>query len=396
MPRTEQPPLALLNARLADGLPTTLRIEDEHIAAIGVPPRAGDLQVDLRGGSVLPGLINAHDHLQLNALPRLKRRERHGNVSEWIDDMGPRLRSDPLLLADAAVPRADRLLIGGLKNLLCGVTTVAHHDPFHETLSASWFPVRVVDRQGWAHSLGLEGEEAVRRSFVATPAAWPWIVHAAEGVDAVAGAEFERLETLGCIRPNTRLVHGLGLTAAQQQRLVQAGAAVIWCPGSNRHLFGQTLDIGFLFGHRQVALGNDSRISGESDLLAELRLAREVSGLDDAALIELVTDRAAELLELDDRGRIEAGALADLIVLPAGRELSDSRRADLRLVMLGGRPRVCAPDLAAAFGGHFQWAPVRLDGVDRCLVSDLAERLAVAAIGESGLTRIPETVESQP
>jgi hypothetical protein len=44
------------------------------------------------------------------------------------------------------VPREERLLIGGVKNLLSGVTTVAHHDPLYSCLQEATFPVRVVTR----------------------------------------------------------------------------------------------------------------------------------------------------------------------------------------------------------------------------------------------------------
>ena len=162
------PGLCLLNARLGDAAPGTLHFAGGHISALGGAPRRGERVIDLRGDRVLPGLINAHDHLQLNALPRLKSRPLHANAGEWIDDMRPRLAADPLLRANAAVPRALRLLIGGLKNLLTGVTTVAHHDaPYPELLDPE-FPVRVLEGAGWSHSLALDGDAAVRRAHDAT------------------------------------------------------------------------------------------------------------------------------------------------------------------------------------------------------------------------------------
>ena len=53
-------------------------------------------------------------------------------------------------------------------------------------------------------------------------AAWPWIIHAAEGLDDEAAAEFERLDALGCIGANTLIVHGVALDPAQRKRLVAA------------------------------------------------------------------------------------------------------------------------------------------------------------------------------
>ncbi|HEX2012238.1 MAG TPA: hypothetical protein VJN44_14985, partial [Roseateles sp.] len=124
--------LTLINAQ---GAPSALRIAGDRIAALDASAGSGERCVDLRGDRLLPGLINAHDHLQLNALPRLKYRPRYTRVGEWIADIDPRLKSDPLLLANGRVPRAQRLAVGGLKNLLSGVTTVAHHDPLYAPLT---------------------------------------------------------------------------------------------------------------------------------------------------------------------------------------------------------------------------------------------------------------------
>ena len=378
--RTPDRALSLINAEGG-----AVRVCASRIVALGAAPQAGDLRVDLGGDRLLPGLINAHDHLQLNALPRLKYRARYARATEWIADIGPRLKTDPMFVANGAVPREQRLLIGGVKNLLSGVTTVAHHDPFYAPLRDDRFPVHVVGRYGWSHSLALDGADAVRRSFLLTPSAWPWIIHAAEGIDAAARAEFEELDKLGCLRSNTVLVHGVALSEAQQRRLVEAAAALIWCPTSNLHLFDCTLDIRFLFDHRRLALGSDSRVSGQRDLLSELRVAREVSSLDDAALESLVTDRAAEVLRLPDRGALSPGALADLVVLPAGLPLSRASRTDIRLVLVGGVPRYADPDLAEAFGCEADLVEVRVDGHRKFLARSLVDALGTARIHEPGL-----------
>ncbi len=281
--------LVLANARTGAGRPLSVRVVGSRIAAVNADPQPGDTHIDLRGARLLPGLINAHDHLQLNALPRLKYRELYGNAAEWIDDIRPRLESDPMFVANRAVERADRLLIGGIKNLLSGATTVAHHDPLYPGLAEDAFPIRVIASYGWSHSLSLDGAEQVRRAHRETPADWPWIIHAAEGTDVAAAAEFDRLESLGCITTNTLIVHGLALTPGQQVRLDAAGAGLIWCPSSNLHLFGRTLDVEALSTRGLVALGSDSRLSGARDLLAELRVARVCSGFDEARLEALVS-----------------------------------------------------------------------------------------------------------
>ena len=345
------------------------------------------LRVDLGGARLLPGLINAHDHLQLNAaLPRLKFRDRYRNASEWIADITPRLSTDPQLLAHRAVPRAQRLFIGGLKNLLSGVTTVAHHDPRDGAFDEKGFPVDVPELGGWSHSLALDGEEAVRESHRTARPGRAWIVHAAEGVDTAAALEFDRLEALGCIAHKTLLVHGLGLSAAQQRRLVEARAGLVWCPGSNLHLFGCTLDADWLFACGRVALGSDSRISGGRDLLAELALVRELTGWRDERLEAWVTEGAARLLGLHDRGRLDVGLRADLIALPAGLPLASATRADLRLVVVGGRPLYADADLGEALG----LVPVRIDGRRKALAPHLVTALQATLLHEPGLELLQE------
>ena len=384
-----RPGLCFINAGLRPGRPGSLRVLGDTIVSLDLPPEPGDRIVDLQGDRLLPGLINAHDHLQLNDLPRLKYRAQYGNFTEWVDDIQPRLAREPLFIAHHALPRARRLLIGGIKNLLSGVTTVAQHDPGDASLAAPDFPLRVLAEQGWSHSLALDGGEAVLAACERTPAHWPWIVHAAEGVDGAAADDFDTLEALGCLRPNSLLVHGVALDAGRRRRLIESGAALVWCPGSNQHLFGCTVAVEGLFGQRRLAIGSDSRISGERDLLDELRVAADCSPLDDAALESLVTERNAQLLRCSDRGVLRPGALADLVALPAGMPLTQARRSDLRLVVVGGQPRYADPALALAFDDP-AFDAVRVDGRDKRLARHLAVALRAAGIAEPGLDLAPQ------
>ncbi|WP_377152752.1 amidohydrolase family protein [Roseateles sp. UC29_93] len=380
-PSAPPPPLVLHDA----GPRPPLRLAGGLVVAPGSPGPAGP-DIALRGDRLLPGLINAHEHLHRNSLPRLQYRARHRNIADWIADITPRRTTDPVLLADAARPREQRLWHGAIKNLLSGVTTVAHHDPLDPALCAADFPVRVLVHPAWRNALGLDGEEALRRSHRDTPSGVPWMVHAAEGIDAAAAAEFNTLERLGCITPNARLVHGVGLSAPQRDRLIARGAALIWCPGSNLHLFGRTAEVGVLLAHGRVALGSDSRASGRRDLLEELALARELQGLSESEAQALVTTRAAELLALPDRGHLAAGARADLLALPAGLPLSRAARADLRLVMVGGELLLADPDVAEAFGATAaDLLPVRLDGRPKRLARRLVRRLRALGVEEPGL-----------
>jgi cytosine/adenosine deaminase-related metal-dependent hydrolase len=384
--------VTFVNADIAGGR-GSLRLAGSRIAAVSAAARPGDLVcagdavVDLHGDRVLPGLVNAHDHLQLNNLPPvLPARDLFDNAREWISQVTLRRRSDPAFEARVAVALNERLLIGGMKNLLSGVTTVAHHDPLYPFLASEGFPTRVVTHYGWSHSLFIDGEQEVSNSYRGTPPSWPWIIHAAEGVDAEARDEFSRLDALGCVGPNTLIVHGVALDQAQRARLEIAGAGLIWCPSSNLRLFGATAQVTELCRSGRVALGTDSRLTGSRDLLCELGAAREAAGVDEATLESLVTRDAAALLKLDDRGTLRAGARADLLVLPAGMRLSSATRADIRLLVLGGRALYADTDYAEVMTPPTEWVAVNVDGKPKMLESGLAAVLSAAGTGEPGVS----------
>lgn len=375
--------VTLINGDLGDG-PNTVKIAGCRITAVGEPPLSGERVVDLEGNRLLPGLINAHDHLQLNHLPRPEPAGHYPHARAWIADIDRLRRRDGPLRSAVAVPLAERLLLGGVKNLLSGVTTVAHHDPLHPTLCELRYPIRVVSRYGWAHSLYLDSEQSIRESHRRTPAEWPWIIHAAEGVDAEAREEFWQLDRLGCLQPNTLLVHGVALEAGEQRRLLAASAGLIWCPSSNLHLFGATANVAALAAEGRVALGTDSRLTGARDLLEELRIASEQAPLSSDALQSMVTRDAARLLRLTDHGLVP-GAQADLLVIPAGMRLERTRRAQVRLVMVNGIPAYGDPDLAQALAPPEHWVEVGVDGKRKLLAAFIADRLGGLEAQEPGL-----------
>ena len=377
--------IALENARNGAGIAIS---GARLVASAALAQREGThgaRRVDLKGDRLLPGLINAHDHLPLNSLAPLARGRLYRNAREWIADVAE-WRRRPALSTGPRHPRDQRLLAGALKNLLSGVTTVAHHDPLYPELLRPGFPLGLLEHYGWSHSLHIDGPTAVEAACRETPPERPWIIHAAEGIDAEAHAEFTALERLGCITPTTLLVHGVGLDCAQRTRLLAAGAGLIWCPSSNLRLFGRTAEVAELLSARRLGIGSDSRLSGARDLLVELSVAQAcLPSLDEDALIRLASCDNAALLRLEDRGALRAGARADVLILPRAVPLGSAQRADVRMVMVAGRMLYGDRDYAQAIAPEAQWTSIRVDGREKVLDGALARELRARGVEEPGL-----------
>ncbi len=329
---------------------------------------------------------------------------RYENAAGWIDDLRPALQTDPAIRQNSARPLSARLFIGGLKNLLAGVTLVAHHNPRYKEIGGK-FPVRVLKKYGWAHSFSLEkgpvgakGEPGgnVRERCQATPANVPFMIHAAEGVDDAAHSEIAKLEELGCVRRNTVLVHGVALTPADWERVVARGASLVWCPASNAFLFRRTAQVRQFLDTSEtssahICLGSDSRLTGTRDLLEEMRAAAAVMPITPRELFRMVTTTAARILHAQDSGRIAIGVPADLVVLPSTKAdpadaLFAASRRDLTLVMIDGRPIVGASAFEAVFAARRATTrPIAIDGVERVAESSLARAIARCPISEPGV-----------
>ena len=366
----------------------TLRVKGERVDGVDVAPAPGDLVVDLNGAIALPGLVNAHDHLELNTLPRLKWRDRHLNVREWIADFQPRFATDQRLTRLGPDNLCDRLWVGGLKNLLSGVTTVCHHNPVHAALRRG-FPLRVVRRFTFSHSLQIDGTALAARHH-ATPEGQPWVVHAAEGVDDEARAELPTLHRLGCVDGRTVLVHGVAVCPTTAAAAIDAGAGLVWCPSSNDWLFGTTADVRAFDDADRLALGTDSRMSGAGDLLDEMRAAYATRQVSSESLVRLVTAAAAQLLKLDAAGRLTPGAAADVVLIrSAGRDpfdtLAGATRADVLMTMVAGAPAVGVPELGDVFAASRTPAvDAAVDGSPRLVARWIGRRAARLSVGEPG------------
>jgi cytosine/adenosine deaminase-related metal-dependent hydrolase len=305
--------MLIVNARVAASARESVRRTIEiRRSRMFLPdtPRSGPA-LDLGGHLLLPGLINAHDHLEFNLYPRLGKR-RYTNLREWAADIHK--VDDSPVREHRRVPLRSRLFWGGIKNLLAGVTTVLHHNPYQPRIFDSGFPVRVAPRFGWAHSLAFSPDVPAR--FRETPADQPFIIHAGEGTDTEAREEIHQLQKCGVLGPRTVLVHGIGFDASGFELLRRRGASLIWCPSSNVLTYGRTLQHEHLTSGAPVALGTDSAISAAGDMADEIRFAHKLNVASPEHLYRMVTDVPAKILRLGDAvGVLKDGAAADLVAV---------------------------------------------------------------------------------
>jgi cytosine/adenosine deaminase-related metal-dependent hydrolase len=307
-----------------------LGVEDGRIVA---PDGGFDVTLAFPEAEVVPGLINAHDHLHRNHYGRLGRPP-YPNAYAWAADI--QARDARTIARGRAAPRREALLEGAWKNLFCGVTTVVHHDRWEPDFDEG-FPLRVAEVRG-ADSLGmdpdledLEGEG-------------PFCLHLAEGADAIAAGEVHQLADRGLLDHDLIAVHGVGMDAEGVRSFRASGAALVWCPSSNRFLFGRTAPDELLDEGVDVLLGSDSRLTGDGDLLDEIACARSLGALSDRRLTEAVGPTPARRLGLPEPS-LEVGAPADLAVI--ARPMLEARAEDVLLVLVGGDPRVAHPMLGA-------------------------------------------------
>jgi hypothetical protein len=301
-------------------------------------------EIDLSDYLVMPGLINAHDHLQFALYPKLADPP-YRNYIDWGADIHNKF-SD-VIAKQRQVPREVRLGWGGIRNLLGGATTVSHHDPLWPELQREGLPVRVLRRYGWGHSVALGGDLRAARS--ATPEGCPFIIHACEGVDAQSRDELRELERLGLLNDTAVVVHGLALDKAGVALMRKHRTSLIVCPSSNRFLYGALPDMGLLGTMDDVALGTDSPLTAEGDLLDEIRFAVGMCGISPDTAYRMVTEAPARILRLSDdaHGEIQVSGVGDLIaVLDTGHDpaerLQELSTKDVEFVAIGGRVQLAS------------------------------------------------------
>jgi hypothetical protein len=260
---------------------------------------------------------------------------------------------------------------GGIKNLVSGVTTVAHHNAFHPVFADRTFPVRVVKRYGWAHSLHFSPDWETR--LRSTPANWPFVIHAAEGTDEAASREIEILAEAGALNPSTILVHGVAIGCSHVPLLKRKRTSLVWCPTSNYFTLKRSLDAAVLNSAIPIALGTDSALTADGDLLDELRVAHRT--VDAHSLYGMVTSVPARMFRLPTGfGQICQGGPADLLIVRDSGQTPGTTllNAYPELVIVRGRVQLASAEFARRCPARIvkSLQPLDMEGRGRYLVSE--------------------------
>jgi cytosine/adenosine deaminase-related metal-dependent hydrolase len=367
-------------------------VEGGRIALVGARDNvlesvpAGSEVRDLGASAILPGLVNAHTHLELSWLASC--RPRGGDLVGWIRELlGAREAEDPSEARRCAEAELERMLdrgtvaVGDIANRSwCGPLVAGsglHGVLFHEV-----FRFRGADAQQTLSSAtsarddlerSIDRTESRLRAAVAPHAAHtssatllrglshvgedrgdPLSLHLAESPDesrflldgsgpfrelleerggwdpswqAPGVSPVQYADRVGLLSPRTLAVHCVQLDAQDHGTLQRRGVTVVTCPRSNAYLGVGTAPVCALLAEGiPVALGTDSLVSApDLDLFGEVAAAlRTHPQLSPAAVLRIATVNGARALRVDDRlGTIEAGKLAELVVLPLHSETED-------------------------------------------------------------------------
>jgi 5-methylthioadenosine/S-adenosylhomocysteine deaminase len=230
-------------------------------------------------GTLLPGLIELHNHMPYDVLSLWQVPRHFDNRDQWSAPSNPdyhRLVTGPMQVLGAdpdVVPAIVRYV--EVRALLGGTTTgqgialaksaiISHfrglvrnvestHDP---DLKPAATHIADIDSTDADHFLArISGSQKI-------------ILHLSEGIDTHAHDAFEALQLANgdwAITDNLIGIHCLALTAADFKTFGKHGGSMVWSPLSNLLLYGQTADVGeALDAGVPVALGSDWAPSGSS------------------------------------------------------------------------------------------------------------------------------------
>jgi cytosine/adenosine deaminase-related metal-dependent hydrolase len=343
----------LSGAEVARGPKTKERLDLEicsgKISAITPPGerRSKGRYLDLSGCLILPGLINAHEHLEFSLFPRLGKGT-YQSAADWARDIYHPAESP--IREHLLVPLSVRLRWGAVKNLLSGVTTVCEHNPYREHVFSRNFGVRVPRRYGWAHSFDFTSD--LREKYQRTPKDWPFVLHLGEATKRESKREIHQLDAIGALNQRTVLVHAVALGTRGFHLVSKRGGSIVWCPTSNFFILGRTLADTVHKSGIRMALGTDSALSGEGNLLDEIRFANMRCGVSGTRLYDMVTRNPARIMRLlEGQGTLREGGCADLLVIRGAATQNPAsallrlRTGEMEMVFVRGKVKLASKNI---------------------------------------------------
>jgi cytosine/adenosine deaminase-related metal-dependent hydrolase len=388
-----------------------VRVEGTRIVAVGraedLPPLAGEEVVELGAATLLPGLINAHCHLDFTRFKGIIRERQ--SFTEWIKTINALRRSFTTQDYIDAIGEGFALLAQG------GVTTVANIEAFPELLPhlpvpplRTWWFLELIDVRSrimedetllgalsffdshpdWLGGFGLSphapytasvdlyrlarscGEkysmlstthiaESVEEHEMFSHARGPLHDFLAslgrDNSDCGQGSALSHLVEHGVIGEGWIIAHLNYLQDYDYDLLARSGASVVHCPKCHTYFGHAPFPLRALRSHGiNVCLGTDSLASNNSlDMRAEMREAQQLHGLDERDVLEMVQLNGARALgQTGKLGEISAGSTADLVAFPHGesrdavdpyRHVVQSRADPLLLLVNGQKLEMAVP-----------------------------------------------------
>jgi cytosine/adenosine deaminase-related metal-dependent hydrolase len=350
-------------------------VDRDVITAVG--PYEGGAVEDLGDVAILPGLVNAHTHLELSWMRG--RVPPNASMPAWAASLMALRRTispdppEPIVDAIREARRSGTCLVGDVTN------TFATYDPLLDSeLSAVLFrelfgfaapdPDAVIQaaedhiaeltpaawlRPSIAPHAPFSVSPALMQAIARRNGARPLSIHLGESAQEVqflrdGSGEWRTLldrigawngswtppacgpvwylDRLGLVNNRLLAVHGVQFTDEELTRLAAAGATVVTCPRSNRWTgAGEPPIERFYASGARVAVGTDSLASVEDlNLFAEMAEVRRLAPrVPPARILESATLAGAQALAFaSEHGSIEPGKRAQLVAvrLPAGCE----------------------------------------------------------------------------
>ena len=319
-------------------------------------------QVTCPRGVVSPGLINAHDHLSYSGMPYTMTSERYEHRHDWRRGSNGHTRITYARASTTNTPWAElRMVLGGatsingesgVAGLLRNLSGAAGEEGLaHQPVDYVTFPL--ADLAGTEITSGC-AYPASRTTAMAIAGDHSFTPHIAEGIGLAAHNEFLCQSSgpmFDLMRPQTALIHGIGVLPVDMRVMAQTHSMLIWSPRSNVTLYGDTARV-VEYDRMQVpiALGTDWVYTGSMNMLRELQCADELNAtyfahhFTDEQLWRMATINGARATATDDAiGSIVVGHVADLAIFDGSMHLDyraviDAGASDVALVLRSGVP----------------------------------------------------------